>query len=301
MDKNESVGLSSEISVYINENAPVVDLDKDKTERIKNAYNEKQIEMLEKSGVFKGDWELYYAVYTFCNALNVWGKGNKEYIYKLFNLSKKFDADWFGEDPYLKSVKIKDKKIGNFFLTNAVYEKGEIFQYDEPDFYNGLCVSKLGVCAEKVSFPAIYEGNMPWMSVCPSEIFSMKEDIERAFGKVLVLGLGLGYYPFVCSLKENVTEITIVELSGEVIDIFNAEIFPYFKNKEKIKVVKADAIEYLAKVNRKDYDFCFADIWESQTDGAYYYKKIKPFEKKLPETRFAYWIEESIKYYLENI
>lgn len=301
MDKNESVELSSEISVYINGNAPVVKYDAAKIEKIKNAYTKEQTEFLIKNGVFKNDWELYYVVYTFCDSLNLWERGDKEYIYRLFNLSKKFDESWFKKDAYLNAVKVKDKRIGKFFLTNATYDKGEIFQYDEPDFYNGLCVSKLGFCTKKVTFPAIYEGNMPWMSICPSEIFSMREDIKRAHGKVLVLGLGLGYYPFTCALKKDVSEITIIELSQEVIDIFNAEIFPHFINKQKIKIVKADAIEYLKTVKAGEYDFCFADVWESQVDGAYFYKKIKPFEKKLPDVEFRYWIEESIKYYLENI
>ena len=36
------------------------------------------------------------------------------------------------------------------------------------------------------------EGVIPWMSVCPSEINSMARHIDKAHGRALALGLGLG-------------------------------------------------------------------------------------------------------------
>jgi spermidine synthase len=128
----------------------------------------------------------------------------------------------------------------------------------------------------------------------------MREPIAAAHGKVLVLGLGLGYYPFMISMKDEVESIVIVELQQSIADIFNAHILPHFKHKDKIKVVTADAIAYMEDVKDGDFDFCFADIWEGAVDGAEAYQKLRPYEKKLPHTKFTYWIEAQIKAYLEE-
>ena len=55
------------------------------------------------------------------------------------------------------------------------------------------------------------------MLVTPNEVHTMKADIEKAHGKVLTYGLGLGYFPFMTSRKEEVTSVTVVERSSDVI------------------------------------------------------------------------------------
>ena len=49
------------------------------------------------------------------------------------------------------------------------------------------------------------------MSIIPNEIETMKEAIETVKGNVLVYGLGLGYFPYMISLKNDVNKITIIE------------------------------------------------------------------------------------------
>ena len=43
--------------------------------------------------------------------------------------------------------------------------------------------------------------------------------------------------------------------------LFEKHILPQFENKEKITVVKADAIEFMKNISDGEYDYCFADIW----------------------------------------
>ena len=128
----------------------------------------------------------------------------------------------------------------------------------------------------------------------------MSIDVDKAEGRCLVLGLGLGYYPFVISRLDKVKSITVVDISEKIINLFQKHILPQFEYKDKIKLVHADAIEFMKTVERDEYDFCYADIWEGQTDGAPLYQQIKKHESRLPYTRFAYWIEEEIKWYIEN-
>ena len=131
----------------------------------------------------------------------------------------------------------------------------------------------------------------------------MEEPISRAHGRVLVLGLGLGYYPFMISKLDHVNEIVIVERQKEVIELFNKYLLPQFSHKEKIRVIQADALDYVKELRSEEgfaaddsgcFDFCFADIWENQVDGARAYRVIREHEVRLPETEITYWIEEAI-------
>lgn len=138
------------------------------------------------------------------------------------------------------------------------------------------------------------------MSVCPSEISSMQQPIAQAHGNVLVLGLGLGYYPLMISEKKEVSTITIIEIQPEIIQLFKEHLLPQFPHKDKIRIITADAFRYLSSVSTGDYDFCFADIWENQIDGAKCYVHIKEEEKRLVGTEFSYWIEDSIRWQLNE-
>ena len=97
------------------------------------------------------------------------------------------------------------------------------------------------------------------MSLIPHEINTMKHHIIDAFGNVLVLGLGLGYYVFHIARKKDVDKITIIEKDKRVIKIFKENLLPYFENKDKITIIEDDAIKYLS--TPKDYDYCFLQFF----------------------------------------
>ena len=80
------------------------------------------------------------------------------------------------------------------------------------------------------------------MTITPNEIETMKEPVDEAFGHVLTFGLGLGYYAYMVSEKENVESITIVETNEDVIDLFNKYILPQFKNAHKIKIIQSRCV-----------------------------------------------------------
>lgn len=143
------------------------------------------------------------------------------------------------------------------------------------------------------------ENGRLWMSITPNEIETMKEAVERGFGKVLTFGLGLGYYAYMASQKNNVESITIIENNQDVIELFKSHVLPQFPNAHKIKIIKADAFEYVEKhMTNGKYDFVFADLWHDVSDGIEMYLKMKEYEKQNPDTVFTYWIEKSILCYL---
>ena len=82
------------------------------------------------------------------------------------------------------------------------------------------------------------------------------------------------------AIKENVESVTIIEKSPEVISLFKKYILPQFSAvKNKITIIEADAIEFMENLEDGKYDYCFADIWESNINIAPYLK-LKPLEKK---------------------
>lgn len=300
MDKENSLKLSSYISQKIINEAPAVKYSKAELEKEYKKYTKEQLDGLAEEGFYNGDFETFYAVKKLCDMLNIWDYADEDYLKKLFANAKCHSKQFFYDDPYLKNIKVPTVNHGNILLLNACYEKGEFFQYDMPKLSEDIVVPRLGFFNSRVFFPSVYEGNMPWVSVCPSEINSMSIDVDKAEGRCLVLGLGLGYYPYIISMSDKVKSITIVEISEKIIILFEKYILPQFEHKDKIKLVHADAIEFMKTVERDEYDYCYADIWEGQVDGAPLYTQIKEHEKRLPYTRFAYWIEDEIKWYIEN-
>ena len=300
MDKQKSIQISAQIGRIIAEKMPKIKYSPSDLKKAEKAIGKDGLAEMREIGLLAGDFELFYVMREFCSDIALGDAADGNYILELFKNARKFDAFEFEADPYIASVKLPTVISGDIMLTNAEYSRGEIFQYDMPDFAAPIVTPHLGFFDRAVSFPSIYQGSMPWMSVCPSEMNSMRAQIAAAHGKVLVLGLGLGYYPFMISRKDDVESIVIVELQQAVVDIFNSHILPHFEQKEKIKVVTADAIAYMDGVKNGDFDFCFADIWEGAVDGAKAYQKIRPHEKRLSETEFTYWIEDQIKAYLDE-
>ncbi len=298
--KEKSMKYSALIGRVIAECTPHIRYSDKELKEAEKEFTRSDIEEMKALGLMKESFEEFYVIREFISRLSFSDELDGEYISDIFSNAKMLDGDEFMSDPYIEKVKFNDTKKGNILLTYASYMKGEIFQYDMPVITKDKVIPRLGFFNKAVSFPALYEGNVPWVSVCPSEINSMRSQIEAAHGKVLVLGLGLGYYPFVISASEKVDSITIVEINNKTAEIFSEKILPFFPKKEKVRVIVADAIEYMKSVSENDFDFCFADIWEGAVDGAPLYLKIKAHEKRLPHTQFTYWIKEEIEEFLSE-
>lgn len=201
----------------------------------------------------------------------------------------------FENDSYYKLINEIDVQNDNCRLLKLKYEPFEAFVYDELDT-DEKCYAEhtpLGYFKKSFIYPAIIQNDTIWMSIIPHEIKTMAESIKNAKGRVLVLGLGLGYYLFHILSKKEVISVDVIELDKRIIDLFNANLLKYFPHQEKINIIHTDAFDYLNKCQNK-YDYVFADIWHNVGDGEMLYLKIKPFENKFKDTQFDYWIERSI-------
>lgn len=213
---------------------------------------------------------------------------------------KKFDElkeTKYLANPYYKNIKLNnDTKYKNILLTKSTYKPYQAFIYKDlsvkkDDFYREI--NHLGYFKNSFSFIDLVEKNTTWMSITPHEIETMEASLNEVNGKVLVLGLGLGYYPYIASLKENVTSIDIIELNEDIIEIFNENIYPQFENKEKIKVYKSEAINFIKENAIQKYDYIFVDLWHNVEDGLELYVKLFRELTKF-KVKTNYWIEDSL-------
>ena len=301
MNKREkSMEISAAIGSLINTDSPIFDYKTEEVECMMDSLGE-SITVMRDAGMYNGDPETLFVANRFCTESGLLDNADDDYLAEFYSGFKRLDKGAFVNNPYIFAVKYSEVKCGNLLLTYGKYEKGELFQYDMPDFSKPIVVPKVGFFSEEVKFPTIYEGNMPWMSVCPSETSTIDPFIEKAFGNVLVLGLGLGYFPFRIAPLAKVKKIIIVEINSGIIDLFKKHVFPFFPNKEKFEFVCADALKYLSEVNDGYFDYCFADIWEGVHDGLPLYEKIKSNEKRLKAIQFDYWIEPQLIAYKQYI
>ncbi|MCR4562070.1 MAG: hypothetical protein K5694_02560 [Bacilli bacterium] len=196
---------------------------------------------------------------------------------------------------YLLCDKIKGK-MGKYQLCERYYAPRQVFLKDEFKVVkeeNYKEVTDLGYFENEFPYPCLMESDFIWMSVTPHEINTMENPIREAKGVVLVFGLGMGYYQFMISNKPEVKEVIIIEKEKEIIGLFKEHLLPHFPHKEKIKIIEKDAFDLL-KEGGFAADFAFVDIYRQPLDALPLYLKMKPLEKNLPHTKFAYWIEESI-------
>lgn len=201
-------------------------------------------------------------------------------------------------NPYLNNIKINHIKGKNWEFRKASYKPYEAFVCDDFLNDNGKIIPQIGFFSEKYSFPAVYQNDRLWMSIVPNEVNTMKEDLNKIEGNILVCGLGLGYFSYMASLKAKVSSITIVEIDEEVIDLFKTFILPQFEYKDKIKLIKADAVSYI-KNNYKAYDYVYIDLWHDVSDGLPIYLDLVDLRKNEKKTKFLFWIEKTMKCYVK--
>ncbi len=216
---------------------------------------------------------------------------------------KEMDTAPYRADPFYQNVHLPEKKRGEWQLTHQCYQPYEMFCYDDtralPDGRELPCI---GYFTEKFTYPAVLQQGRLWMAITPNEVETMRADIEAAHGNILVLGLGLGYYAYMTARMEQVEQVTVVELDRDVIRLFEEELLPQFPNREKIRVIHADAFEYVEKVAKQEhYDFVYADIWHDVLDGTPMYLRFRALEQHIPGAEWRYWVEKSMLIWLRGL
>lgn len=188
------------------------------------------------------------------------------------------------DNPFIKNIKIQDIQEGNYELSTDHHSlEGHAAEFSA-GFLETPHSSLYGVyipCYEYLTKEYAY----PYMidiveevvidDLSPQSMRSMEPSIQEAKGDTLVLGLGLGYWPYMASLKDEVTSITIVEEKAATIEVFKKHILSQFENKDKVTLIHANPLEYLESLADGTYDYCFQNNCYSLSEFDLYlsYKK----------------------------
>ena len=204
------------------------------------------------------------------------------------------DADSYRQNPFYKNISIPCQLFGSWKTAYESYKPYELFVCNDVVLYDDFKeVPQLGFFEEPFKFPVIYQDNREWMAIKPNEIETMRIPIQNASGDVVAFGLGIGYYAYMVSLKPEVKSVTIVETDSNVIELFMRFILPQFSEGHKIKIIQSDAFEFV-RSNVSSFDFAFVDLWHDAGDGVELYVKMRRLESFWPETRWMYWVEDTL-------
>jgi len=214
---------------------------------------------------------------------------------------KELSTKDFAKDKYFKTIEFPQKKFKDWEFTFSEYLPCEAFIFDDLITTSTFReYPQIGFFRENFKFPCVKQNQREWMAIKPNEILSMQTPIENAFGKVLTLGLGLGYFAFMASEKKTVESVTIVESDKNIIELFSEYILPQFPEKQKIRIINQDALAFLLNFQENTFDYVFSDIWHDESDGLPLYLKILNFSRNFKTTKFDFWIEKSMLSSLRN-
>lgn len=206
------------------------------------------------------------------------------------------DEQLYRANPYYQNIKIGKQKAWSWQFDTSSYLPYAGFTYRDIKVDSGEFkeVNFFGYFKNKFDYPVLRYKNNVWMSITPYEIETTQASLDLVEGEIVVFGLGLGYFPYMASLKKEVTKITIIEKNRNVIKLFKKYLLPQFTEVAKITIIKGDAFKYISKMKKLNYSYAFVNIYQSANDGLNDYLKMKQLEKQVPQTTFLYWLEYSL-------
>ncbi len=205
--------------------------------------------------------------------------------------SRIFHKDSFAQDPYRKNIKYAEGSTLRYALSEQSYQPYELFLYNTPKTVgSGVLIPALAAFDCKWSYPCLKDGEKVLRSLTPYEIQTRQDAIEKAKGRVLVLGLKMGYYTYMAHRKESVEKVTVIEEDAALIEWFRQTILPQFEHPEKVEVIQADPAAYMESCAEESFDLCFVDLWENHLDAEAYFR-IRKVCKRFGMKKMEYWIE----------
>ena len=190
---------------------------------------------------------------------------------------------------YINLVNIYPNKIefGNY----AIYQLSSTNYVDSRvlNFYNysGSLERESVVCLSNKSNECIMSSNL-------FERLTNQNFIDTVKGDVIIFGLGLGLIIFPLLEDEEVTSITVIDNS---IDIIN-NIGPIIKNydvNDKLTIIQGDAFTYYQQLNDVKFDIMYFDYWNIVDSTIYNdMETLKElYKNNIKDTgQIMYWCED---------
>jgi hypothetical protein len=150
---------------------------------------------------------------------------------------RRLDPSVYRADPYFRNIRVPTKRIGEVEFGEDFYTpyEGFICGNLEEDAFGFAEIPPLGYFTEEFRFPVIRQAGQEWMAIKPNEIETMRAPIAASHGRVLALGLGIGYFAYMASLRDEVKKVTVVEREARTIRLFCEEILPQFSHRSMLE------------------------------------------------------------------
>lgn len=212
---------------------------------------------------------------------------------------RRLDPLQYEREPYFRLLKGMRFREGGWVLGEDTYAPYEAFVRDDLlCLDDGRILPQLGYFEQEFPYPAVYGNGMMWMSLTPNEISTMREPAGLAHGRVLVFGLGIGYYPYLCLQNPAVRSVTVVERDADCIRLFADHLLPVFPDRERVTLIEDDAFAFAEREFRPGaFDYVFTDLWLDVSDGLELSGRMKRMEARMPDAAYGYWIEKSLACY----
>lgn len=112
------------------------------------------------------------------------------------------------------------------------------------------------------TYTGLYRGRTVIMSDTPDEISDHTGFIRRASGRVLIHGLGLGMVAAACLKKEEVTSVTVVDLSPDVIKLVGPTLDGLAASLGKeLVIIEGDCFTWKPKKGER-WNAVWHDVWD---------------------------------------
>jgi len=211
------------------------------------------------------------------------------------DMSLFISTDDFLNNPYHKNVVFKILENKEINYSEITYVNNQLFNYDsliedhDKELKDYMCLRALDKNLKTI---ILKENNIEWMMAVPSESKTNDPYALKAKGKTITFGLGIGYFIYMAMLNRNVKEITVIEKSKEVINIFN-RIRKYFPNNIPLNIINGDAYDYFNESYLRQFDYIYVDIYQNNNDGLLIMEKLLSIYNP-PIDKCDFWIESSI-------
>ena len=131
-----------------------------------------------------------------------------------------------------------------------------------------------------------------WMSICPHELESQELCCNYAYGKIIVMGMGMGWVAINSAFNPDVEKVIVLEIDKEVIEIFlesgALENVPR-EIQNKIVIISADAFNW--KPGYEKINFLYIDIWKNLVEPQTI-DDVKRMQKNIHAEKIYFWGQE---------
>jgi len=200
-------------------------------------------------------------------------------------------------------------KFDKFEIRHIKHQKGEVL--DVIDMRMALFAGIKPVTAKLLfnwtEMQLLIDGSR-WMSTHPTENFWQIAPASLAHGKVLVGGLGLGYFIYELLSNKSVKKIYCVEIEKRLVDMMKlcfSILTERLDNAPQIEFICADIENYLTTTSEK-FDFIYLDTWtgtgeETLNNTVLPLRKLaRPLIKNNPDENLFCWAEEVMRGQVEH-